>query len=178
MICGRAFEIVGDEAKYCPYCGSTLSDETRIYALPDRSVGGKVVVNNHKLLRGLYYSKDHLWIELESGKAKVGITDYAQKQLREIVYVELPSTYAMIKQFEPFGTVESVKAVSDLVAPLSGMVEKTNEQCQNRPELLNEDPYGKGWLMVISPSNVRDELDELMDFDTAMQWYRQLPQYT
>ena len=74
--------------------------------------------------------------------------------------------------------MESVKAVSDLVAPLSGIVEKTNEQCQNRPELLNEDPYGKGWLMIISPSNVRGELSELMDCDTAIQWYGQLPQYT
>jgi len=77
MICGKIFEIVGDKAKYCPYCGSTLSDETRIYALPAGSVGGKVVVNNHELLRGLYYSKDYLWIELENGKAEVGITDYA-----------------------------------------------------------------------------------------------------
>jgi glycine cleavage system H protein len=136
------------------------------------------VVNNYELLRGLYYSKDYLWIELESGTAKIGITDYAQKQLREIVYVELSNPPHAVNQLEPFGTIESVKAVSDLIAPLSSIIEKANDRVRDRPELLNEDPYGKGWLMIMSPSNVSGDLGALMDFDVAIQWYRQLSRYT
>jgi glycine cleavage system H protein len=122
----------------------------------------------------LHYHKEFGWARIEDGKARIGITDYAQKQLREIVFVELPSVGDTITQDEPFGTVESVKAVSDLVAPLSGTIEDVNEEVQNKPEVLNEDPYKEGWLITISPSNADEELKALMDFDKAVKWHKKL----
>jgi len=102
------------------------------------------------------------------GKVRIGITDYAQKQLREIVYVELPSVGDTTTQNDPFGTVESVKAVSDLVAPISGKIEEVNEELESKPELLNEDPYDKGWLLVVTPTNLDAELKQIMDFTAAV----------
>ncbi len=132
-----------------------------------------VKVNDVEVPEGLRYSKDFEWVKMEGNKARIGITDYAQKQLREIVYAELPSEGTEIKQNEPYGTVESVKAVSDLVAPLSGTIEQINSEVQDNPELLNEDPYSKGWLLVIAPSNV-DELKSIMDHAQAVEWHRSL----
>ncbi len=102
----------------------------------------------------------------------MGITDYAQKQLREIVYAELPEAGTELTQNEPYGTLESVKAVSDLVAAVSGTVEEVNEEAQSQPELLNEDPYEKGWLVVVKPSNLQADLANLMDFDKAVEWHK------
>ena len=102
----------------------------------------------------------------------MGITDYAQKQLREIVYAELPEAGTEVKQNEPYGTVESVKAVSDLVAAISGTVEEVNAEVQSKPELLNEDPYVKGWLILVKPANLQAELANLMDFDKAVEWHK------
>ncbi len=132
-----------------------------------------VKVNDVDVPEGLYYSKDYEWVKIEDGKARVGITDFAQKQLREIVYAELPSEGDTITQNEPYGTVESVKAVSDLIAPLSGQIEKVNSDVQNSPELLNEDPYSKGWLLVVSPSNI-DELKSIMDHAKSVEWHKTL----
>ena len=133
-----------------------------------------VKVDNHEVPEGLYYSKDWGWIKIEGNKVRCGITDYAQKQLREIVYVELPSAGDTIKQKDPYGTVESVKAVSDLVAPLSGKIEEVNEEIGNKPEILNEDPYNKGWIIVITPSNLDAELKNLMDFKKSVEWHKEL----
>ena len=133
-----------------------------------------VKVDGYEVPEGLYYHKEFGWAHIEDGKARLGITDYAQKQLREIVFVELPSTGDTVTQNEPFGTVESVKAVSDLVAPISGTIEKVNEAVQNKPETLNEDPYEKGWLIVISPSNPDEELKAIMNFDKAVEWHKKL----
>lgn len=133
-----------------------------------------VKVDGCEVLEGLYYTKDFEWVKVEGDKVRVGITDYAQKQLREIVYAELPSPGTTVKQSEPYGTVESVKAVSDLVAPVSGTVEEVNVEVQSKPEILNEDPYGKGWLLVIKPSNLQAELVNLMDFNQAVEWHKTL----
>ena len=133
-----------------------------------------VKVDGYEVPQGLHYHEEFGWAHVEGGKAKIGITDYAQKQLREIVFVELPSVGDTVTQNDPFGTVESVKAVSDLVAPLSGMIEEINEEVQNKPETLNEDAYEKGWLLVISPSNLDEELKALMDFDKALDWHKKL----
>ncbi len=133
-----------------------------------------VKVDGYEVVEGLYYSKDFEWLKIEGDKVRVGITDYAQKQLREIVYAELPSSGTTTKQNEPYGTVESVKAVSDLIAPISGTVEEVNEEVQSKPELLNEDPYGNGWLLVIRPTNLQDELKNLMDFNQAVEWHKSL----
>lgn len=133
-----------------------------------------VKVDDYEVPEGLYYSKDYEWARIENGKVRIGITDYAQKQLREIVFVELPKAGDNITQFEPYGTVESVKAVSDLVAPLSGKIEQINAEVSDKPELLNEDPYNKGWLLIISPTNLNEELKKLMDFNKAVEWHKQL----
>ena len=131
-----------------------------------------VKVENFEVPEGLYYSKDFAWAKVEGDKVRMGITDYAQKQLREIVYAELPEAGAGVKQNEPYGTLESVKAVSDLVAAVSGTVEEVNSEVQSQPEILNEDPYEKGWLVIVKPSNLQAELANLMDFDKAVEWHK------
>ncbi len=133
-----------------------------------------VKIDNYEVPEGLYYSEDYMWVRVENGKARIGVTDYAQKQLREIVFVELPSAGDTLAKTEPFGTVESVKAVSDLVAPVSGTIEQVNEELSDKPEVLNEDPYNKGWLVVISPTSLNAELNQLMDFNKAVEWHKGL----
>jgi len=132
-----------------------------------------VKVDGYNVPEGLYYSEDFEWAKVEGDKVRMGITDYAQKQLREIVYVEIPGAGTELKQNEPFGTVESVKSVSDLKAPVSGTVEQVNPEVTGKPELLNEDPYSKGWLLIIKPSNM-DELKNLMDAAKAVEWHKSL----
>ena len=131
-----------------------------------------VKVDGYEVPEGLYYSNDFEWIKIEGDKVRMGITDYAQKQLREIVYAELPEAGTEVKQNEPYGTVESVKAVSDLVAAVSGTVEEVNAEAQSKPELLNEDPYVKGWLILVKPANLQAELANLMDFGKAVEWHK------
>ena len=131
-----------------------------------------VKVDDYEVPEELYYSEEYTWARVEKGKVRIGISDYAQKQLREIVFVELPSAGDVISQTEPFGTVESVKAVSDLVAPVSGKIEEVNEAVGDKPELLNESPYDKGWLVVVSPTNLDADLKNLMDFNKAVEWHK------
>lgn len=131
-----------------------------------------VKIEGNEVPEGLYYSKDFEWIKIEGDKVRMGITDYAQKSLREIVYAELPSVGSEVKQNEPYGTLESVKAVSDLVSAVSGTIEIVNEEVQSKPETLNEDPFGRGWLVVVKPSNLQAELANLMDFNKAAEWHK------
>jgi len=131
-----------------------------------------VKVGTYEVPEGLYYSKDFEWIKVEGDKVRMGITDYAQKSLREIVYAELPDVGGDVKQGEPYGTVESVKAVSDLIAAISGTIEEVNGEVQSKPELLNEDPYDKGWLLTVKPTNLQAELVNLMDFNVAVEWHK------
>ncbi len=113
----------------------------------------------------LKYSKDHLWVKVESDGCRIGITDYAQDALGDVVYVELPQVGARINRGQPFGVVESVKAVSDLIAPLSGDVVEINGELPDNPQWLNEEPYGKGWLIRIDGAD-SSELNELMDVES------------
>jgi glycine cleavage system H protein len=131
-----------------------------------------VKVDQYEVPEGLYYSKDFEWIKIEGDKVRMGITDYAQKSLREIVYAELPSAGTDVTQGEPYGTLESVKAVSDLVSAVSGTIEEVNEEVSSKPETLNEDPYGKGWLAVVKPSNLQADLANLMDFAKSVEWHK------
>ena len=131
-----------------------------------------VKVENYEVPEGLYYSKDFAWIKIEGNKIRMGITDYAQKQLREIVYAELPEPGIEVQQNEPYGTLESVKAVSDLVAAVSGTVEEVNADVASKPEILNDDPYVKGWLLIVNPANLKAEIANLMDFDKAVEWHK------
>jgi glycine cleavage system H protein len=131
-----------------------------------------VNVEGYEVPEELYYSKDFEWVKIEGDKVRMGITDYAQKQLREIVFAELPRPGTEVKQNEPYGTVESVKAVTDLIAAVSGTVEEVNEEVRSKPEILNEDPYVKGWLLVVKPMNLQAELPNLMDFTKAVEWHK------
>jgi glycine cleavage system H protein len=131
-----------------------------------------VKVEGYDVPEGLYFSKDFAWLKIENDKVRVGITDYAQKSLREIVYAEIPEAGIEVKQNEPYGTLESVKAVSDLVSPVTGNIEEINEEVLSKPETLNEDPYGKAWLLIVKPSNLQAELANLMDFDKAVEWHK------
>jgi glycine cleavage system H protein len=98
---------------------------------------------------GLRYTKEHEWVRVEGNQAYVGITDYAQQELGDVVYVELPEPGGAVRHMEPFGVVESVKAVSDLFSPVTGSVTQINEELFDRPELVNSDPYGQGWMIVV-----------------------------
>ena len=131
-----------------------------------------VKVDQYEVPEGIYYTKDFAWAKIEGDKIRVGITDYAQKSLREIVYADLPSTGTEVRQGEPYGTLESVKAVSDLVSPVTGTIEEVNEEVQSKPETLNEDPYDQAWLLIVKPSNLEAELANLMDFEKAVEWHK------
>ena len=108
------------------------------------------------------YTKEHEWVLLEGDRARVGITDYAQKQLGDVVFLELPEVGRMLKAHDVFGTVESVKAVSELFAPLSGEVVEVNAGLPANPEKINSDPYGTAWMMVVKLS-APDEAAGLLD---------------
>ncbi|OGO42972.1 MAG: glycine cleavage system protein H, partial [Chloroflexi bacterium RBG_16_57_9] len=110
--------------------------------------------------QGLKYTKEHEWAKVEGNRARVGITDYAQHQLGDVVYVELPKVGAKVEHMKTFGVVESVKAASDLFSPVGGTVVEINNRLEDEPELVNNDPYGAGWMIVIEPSNP-GELDAL-----------------
>jgi glycine cleavage system H protein len=110
----------------------------------------------------LRYTRDHEWIKVDGDQATVGITQYAAEQLGDIVFVELPDTGRDLEVAKPFGVVESVKAVSDLYAPISGAVTSTNDALAKEPELVNSDPYGAGWMIkltIVDPTQIDDLLD-------------------
>jgi glycine cleavage system H protein len=111
---------------------------------------------------GLRYSKDHEWARLEDGRVRMGITDYAQDALGDVVYVQLPTVGTEVAAGTSFSEVESTKSVSDIYAPVGGRVAEVNDELVDAPERLNEDPYGDGWLCVLEPSDPA-ELDGLMD---------------
>jgi glycine cleavage system H protein len=110
----------------------------------------------------LKYTKEHEWAKIEGDRARVGITHFAQEQLGDVVFVELPRVGTRVTALKTFGVVESVKAVSDLYAPLSGEIVEINAELPKKPELVNQDPYGQGWMLVIklsSPAEVGQLLD-------------------
>jgi glycine cleavage system H protein len=114
-----------------------------------------------KIQEGLFYTKEHEWVKItEQKRVFVGITDYAVKMLRDIVYVSLPEVGVALRSGEVLGSVESVKAVSDIYAPLSGVVVRVNEKLAAAPELISQSPYDEGWIVEIEPSNI-DEVKRL-----------------
>ncbi|MGI5836569.1 MAG: glycine cleavage system protein GcvH [Chloroflexota bacterium] len=110
----------------------------------------------------LRYSKEHEWVKVEDGEAIIGITEHAQDQLGDVVYVELPAVGQKVEQFKTFGVVESVKAASDLFAPVSGEIVAVNENLSKAPEKVNEDPYGAGWMIRVRLSD-QSELNALLN---------------
>ncbi len=121
----------------------------------------------------LLYTNEHEWAALENGRARIGITDYAQNSLGDITFVELPKAGDKLEQFKIFATVESVKAASDIYAPFSGVVVEVNEALANQPELLNQFPYADGWLVIIKIDN-EDEKSKLMDAESYKNYLKEV----
>ncbi|KAB2492282.1 glycine cleavage system protein GcvH [Priestia endophytica] len=113
------------------------------------------------LPKDLRYSEEHEWVKVEGDKVTIGITDFAQSELGDIVFVELPEVGATIEADEPFGSVESVKTVSELYAPISGKVVEINENLDDSPEFVNESPYENAWMIVVEPDN-KEDIEKLM----------------
>lgn len=112
----------------------------------------------------LKFTEDHLWLRVEGRRAQVGLSEYAQDELGEVIAVELPDVGDTLERGESFGEVESVKTVSDLIAPVSGTVSAVNAELEDHPSLVNEDPYHEGWLLEIE-LNDKNEIEDLMDPD-------------
>lgn len=111
--------------------------------------------------RNLRYTKEHTWIKVEGEQGRVGITDFAQDQLKEVTFVELPEVGTEVKYMEPFGVIESVKAVSDLYSPVSGEVTEVNNAVEDDPRLVNQSPYDKGWMILVKMKH-KGEIDTHM----------------
>jgi glycine cleavage system H protein len=119
----------------------------------------------------LRYAENHEWAKTSGGKIRVGIDDYAQDQLGDIVFVELPEVGDTLQKGEEFGTVESVKAVAELVLPVSGTVASVNGHLEDTPGLVNQDPYGDGWMLEIAPADPSG-MDDLMDKSAYLEMLR------
>jgi len=137
-----------------------------------------IKMSNEKYIvpENLYYTKEHEWLKIDNTTATIGITDYAQKALHEIVFVDLPEVGKRVKQMESIGTVESVKAVSEIYTPISGEVIQVNDKLAENPEFVNQDPYGKGWIAKIQPENINEEIKNLMDSKTYRDYLKTLEQ--
>ena len=109
----------------------------------------------------LKYTKEHEWVKLEGEIATVGITDYAQRQLGDVVFVELPQVGTQVEQMKPFGVIEAVKAVSDLFSPVTGEVREINSKLESQSNLINSDPYGEGWIVKVKIRDLK-EVDVLL----------------
>ena len=138
--------------------------------------GGRFLmqVDGYEIPQGLRYTKEHEWVMVEVEKCRIGITDYAQKSLHEVVYVDLPQVGKLLAQREIFGTVESVKAVSELYSPVSGEIMERNENLVQSPELVNQDPYGAGWIVVVKPSRLDDEMKSLLSAESYASYLKEL----
>jgi glycine cleavage system H protein len=120
------------------------------------------MVEGREIPSELKYTKEHEWIRLEGDRCRVGITDYAQNSLHEVVYADLPKVGRTLSKGESLGTVESVKAVSEVYSPVSGEVLETNQRLVDAPELVNQQPYADGWLILMKPTKLNEETNSLM----------------
>ncbi|NJE02257.1 glycine cleavage system protein GcvH [Thermococcus sp. JdF3] len=133
-----------------------------------------IEVGEYRVKEGLYYTKDHEWVQvLDDGTVLVGISDYAQKELGDLAYVELPETGSELNKGDVLCELESVKAVSEVYAPVSGEVVEVNEELEDSPELINEDPY-ENWIVKLKPGNLDEELKELMDASAYAEYLESL----
>ncbi|EEP59957.1 glycine cleavage system protein GcvH [Sulfurihydrogenibium yellowstonense] len=121
-------------------------------------------MREYKILDELYYTKEHIWVKIENDVATIGITDYAQSQLGDVVFIELPEVGREVESGEVIATVESIKAVSEIYSPLTGKIISINEDLANEPSLLNSDPYGDGWICDIQMKDLT-EIEDLMTAD-------------
>lgn len=125
---------------------------------------GEVEVKGYRVLKGLLYTETDEWVRVEGDIAVIGITDYAQKKLKNIISVELPQRGSRVRRGDSVGVIESIKAVADIYSPVSGEVVEVNERLRDEPELLNHDPYGSGWIFKVRISD-RGELEELLTYE-------------
>jgi glycine cleavage system H protein len=137
-------------------------------------VHAEMKVEDTEVPEELYYTKEHEWVKIENDKCRVGISDYAQKSLHEVVYVDLPIIGKALTQNAVFGTVESVKAVSELYSPVSGEVVARNEELVESPELVNRQPYGAGWIVVVKPSRLQDDLKALLNAEAYAKFLQEV----
>jgi glycine cleavage system H protein len=121
-------------------------------------------LREYKILDELYYTKEHIWVKIENDVATIGITDYAQSQLGDVVFIELPEVGREVESGEVIATVESIKAVSEIYSPLTGKIISIDEDLANEPSLLNSDPYGDGWICDIQMKDLT-EIEDLMTAD-------------
>ena len=112
----------------------------------------------------LLYTKDHEWIDLVNGEAKIGITNFAQSQLGDIIFIEFPNLGSKFSVGDVFGEIEAVKTVSELYMPISGVIKQVNIDLEDSPDFINSDPYGDGWIIKIEPANIEEKIN-LMDFE-------------
>jgi len=133
-----------------------------------------VKVDEFEVREGLYYSTDYFWVKVEGKRARCGLTDYAQKILKSIVYIDAPKPGIRVTQGEVCGSVESIKTVTDLISPLNGEVVEYNTALDKNPGLINSDPYGEGWIFVVESPDLQADLSKLMDFDKAVEWHMEL----
>ncbi|MHC1601532.1 MAG: glycine cleavage system protein GcvH [Candidatus Nezhaarchaeales archaeon] len=119
-------------------------------------------VNDYEVPDELLYSENHVWIKIEGDLARLGITDYAQKQLRDVLYVDLPEKGKSVERGGILASIESIKTVIDVSSPLDCEIVEVNEKLQDKPDLINSDPYGDGWIAIVKPSN-KEQVKELMD---------------
>ncbi|KUO42339.1 MAG: glycine cleavage system protein H [Hadesarchaea archaeon YNP_N21] len=138
-------------------------------------------VNDSEVKEGLYYTKEHEWVKVEGKLARVGVTDYAQKQLGDVVYVELPAEGKIVQQVKDakkkemeLGALESIKAVSAVYSPISGKVKEANKALVDKPELINTSPYEDGWICIIEPSDLDSELKNLLDASKYAEYIKNL----
>ncbi len=131
-------------------------------------------VEDYEVREGLYYSKDHEWIKIEDSFCRVGISDYAQRALHEVVFVELPDIGRGVSKSDSLGTLESVKAVAEVYSLISGEVTEVNKTLRETPELINNSPYDDGWMVVIKPLKLDEELKDLMDAAAYCKYIKEL----
>jgi glycine cleavage system H protein len=131
-------------------------------------------VNGYDIPENLLYNKEHSWVSEQNNQLKVGITDYAQKMLKEITYLYLPNKGTSVKNFDVYGTVESIKAISELYSPFTGEIVEINEKLKKKPRIINEDPYGQGWIVVIRPINFEDERNALINAEEYAAYIKKL----
>jgi len=134
-----------------------------------------IEVNGYEIPNDLFYTEKHEWAKVQSdNNVKIGITDYAQKNLHEIVYVELPEIGLTVNRMMPIGTVESIKSVAEIYSPLSGGIIMVNEKLLDSPELVNESPFGDGWIAIIKPKALNEELGKLMTPEQYAEFIKKL----
>lgn len=122
----------------------------------------------------LYYTKEHDWVRIEGDRCRIGVTDYAQNSLHEIVYVELPKVGLKVSRMQSLGTVESVKAVADVYSPIAGEVLDVNTSLSDAPELVNKSPYGDGWITLIRPEDLKKDLPSLLKAQAYRDFLKQI----